>query len=308
MVTVEPHRGTHLGQLQHLVNRHLAVVLPGWSLPAEVIEGSLGSASEDAPPDPWVARRRTLCAVEDDRLLGAAHVLLYGSAPEVGAAYRGAAELAWLLFRPEADRAAEALVDAARDLVAVWGAKRLYACDTSLPVPVVSGVPESWPHVSAALNRGGFEPAVEGEEVLYVGQLPERGPDAPPLAGLEVRAAIEEPGHRFIAELAGIEVGFLDWAPDLSFGRMLPALAGWAQLSILGVREGWRGRGIGPWLVRSTAPFLRMLGVRRVVVALTQYQEAAGAGSMCRGLGWEPLVRLQQGWSQVAGPTWPPDA
>jgi GNAT superfamily N-acetyltransferase len=299
MVTVEQHRGTRLGQLQQLVNGHLGVVLPGWSLPADVIAGSLGLASEGAGTDPWVARRRTLYAIEDDRLLGAAQVLLYGSAPEVGSAYRGAAELAWLLFRPEANNAAQALVDVARDLVAAWGAKRLYACDTLLPVPVVSGVPGSWPHVSSALKRAGFEPVVGGEEVLYVGRLPERGPAQPPVAGLEVRAAIEEPGHRFIAELAGIEVGFLDWVPDLSFGRALPALAGWAQLSVLGVREGWRGHGIGPWLVRSTAPFLQMLGVRRIVVALSGPQETAGAGSMCRRLGWEPLVRLQQGWSQV---------
>jgi len=299
MVSVEQHRGTHLIQLERLVNQHLAGVVPGWQLPAGVIASSLESLPEDGGRDPWVTKRRTLCAMEDDRLLGAVHVLHYGSGPEVGAAYRDAAELAWLLFWPDAELAAHALVDKARNLVAEWGARRLYACDTSLPVPVVSGVPESWPHVSAALSRDGFEPVLGYEEVLYGGGLPEHGSIQPPIAGLEVHAATDEPGHRFLAEFAGTEVGFLDWTPDLSFGGTLPALAGWAQLTSLGVREGWRGKGVGPWLVRSTVPFLRMVGVRRIVVALTAREEAAGAGSMCKRLGWEPLVRLEQGWSEV---------
>src|SRR5262249_59089213 len=118
-----------------------------------------------------------------------------------------------------------------------------YAWYTRPAVPVDGGVPENRRHVSSALNRAGLEPVVGGEEVLYVGRLPGRGPGQPPVAGLEVRAAIEEPGHRFIAELAGIEVGFLDWVPDLSFGRTLPALAAWAQLSVRGVRDSCRGPG-----------------------------------------------------------------
>src|SRR5262249_56653127 len=101
-------------------------------------------------------------------------------------------------------------------------------------------------------------------------------------------AAAEAPGHRFRAEFAGTEVGFLGWTPDLAFGGSLPALAGWAQLTSLGVREGWRGKGVGPWLVSSTVPFLRMVGVRRVVVALTAREEASGAGRMCPRPRWRP--------------------
>src|SRR5215813_10931670 len=208
MVSVEQHKGTHLIQLERLVNRHLAGVVPGWQLPAGVIASSLESLPEDGGRDPWVTKRRTLCAMEDDRLLGAAHVLHYGSGPEVGAAYRDAAELAWLLFWPDAQPAAQALVHTARNLVAEWGFRRLYACDTSLPVPVVSGVPESWPHVSAALTRAGFEPLAADEQVLYGGRLPDLAALAPPVPGLEVRVA-DEPGQRFLAELDGAEIGFL---------------------------------------------------------------------------------------------------
>ena len=300
MVAVEPHRDSQLEQLERLVNCHLAGVVPGWRLPASVIAGSLRRRADDQDSDLWVAERCTLCAVEEDRLLGAAHILRYETEPAVGAGYRGTAELAWLLFWPEAEQAAHALIERACRMVSDWGSRQMYACDTSLPVPVVSGVPESWPHVSAALVRGGFEAFAAHEQVLYGGQLPDVREQAPPLAGLTARAAMDEPGQRFLAELDGGEVGFVEWSPDLSCGGSLPALGGWAELCALGVREEWRGRGIGEWLVRWTVPFLRMAGASHVVVAVAAGQEEAGARRLCKRLGWEPMVRLEQGWSAGA--------
>jgi GNAT superfamily N-acetyltransferase len=297
LVTVEPHRHVHLDQLQRLINCHLAGVVPGWRLPVRVIEASLGAPDGEAGLDPWVTERRTLCATASGQLVGAAHVVRYGLGAEVGQRYRGAAELAWLLFWPEAENAARALVSAAADLSALWQAPRLYAYDTALPVPVVTGVPESWPHVSAALTRSGFEPLAADEAVIYGGRVPEAGGSEPPIPGLEVRAATEEPGRRFRAELAGVPVGLVEWAPDLSCGGSLPALSGWAELVTLEVDQAWRGRGIASWLVRRTVPFLRMVGVTRVVVALTAAEEADGASRLCRRLGWEPVVRLEQGWA-----------
>ena len=300
MVSVEPHRDRHLEQLEQLVNCHLAGVVPGWRLPASVLAGSLRRRAGDADSDLWVAERHTLCAVEDGRLLGAAHLLRYATEPAVGAGYRGAAELAWLLFWPEAEPAADALIEGARDLASGWGPRRMYACDTSLPLPVISGVPESWPHVSAALVRAGFVAVAAQEQVLYGGHLPDVWEKAPPVPGLTARAAADEPGQRFLAELDGGEVGFVEWSPDLSCGGSLPALGGWAELCALRVHENWRGRGVGDWLVRRTVPFLRMAGVSHVVVALAVGQEEAGAGRFCKRLGWEPLVRVEQGWSAGA--------
>jgi GNAT superfamily N-acetyltransferase len=275
-------------------------VVPGWRLPAGVIAGSLRSRAGDHELDAWVAERYTLCAVEEDRLLGAAHVLRYTGEGSVGLGYRGAAEVAWLLFWPEAESAAHALIEAAQELVSRWEPTRVYACDTSLPVPVVSGVPESWPHVASALVRAGFRPLAADEQVLYGGLLPDVGRPPAPVPGLEVRAAPDAPGQRFVADLDGAEIGFLDWSPDLSCGGSLPALAGWAELCALRIREEWRGRGVGDWLVRRTVPFLRMVGASRVVVALAAGEEEAGAGRFCRRLGWEPVVRLEQGWSAGA--------
>ncbi|HSR25425.1 MAG TPA: N-acetyltransferase, partial [Candidatus Eisenbacteria bacterium] len=114
MVSVEPHREIHLDQLQRLVNCHLAGVVPGWRLPTRVIAGSLRPGPGDPDFDLWVSERHTLCAVEEDRLLGAAHVIRYTAAAAVGPGYRGAAELAWLLFWPAAEAAAHVLIEAAR--------------------------------------------------------------------------------------------------------------------------------------------------------------------------------------------------
>jgi GNAT superfamily N-acetyltransferase len=299
-VTVEQHHQLHLEQLHQLVNCHLDGVVPGWRLPSGVIADSLEPAPLSRTLDPWVAERRTLCAMDGDRLLGAAHVLRYGAGPEVDATFRGAAELAWLLFWPRTEAASQALVGAVRGLAAGWRASRMYACGTSLPVPVVSGVPESWPHVAVALRRAGFQPQPTVEEVLYGGRLPDVAPAEPPLRGLEVRVAPEEPGTRFRAEVDGVEIGVVEWSPNLSFGGTLPALAGWAELRTLVVRDGWRGLGVGTWLVGRTVPFLRLVGVSRVVAALTARDEAEGAGSLCRRLGWEPVVRVEQGWSAPA--------
>src|SRR6266481_4816145 len=166
MVTVEAQREFHLPELQQLINCHLGSVVPGWSLPAGVIERSLRPRT-DEDLDPWVAEQATLCAVQGRGLVGAVHLIRYGRGPDVSDGYRGAGEIAWVLFWPEAEQAAEALLGAARDLTRGWGTSRLYACDTSLPVPVVSGVPDSWPHVSQALTRAGFASVPSVEEVLY---------------------------------------------------------------------------------------------------------------------------------------------
>ena len=297
MLLIEPHRPFHLPQLHQLVNCHLSGVVPGWGLPASVIARSLRLRRGTAL-DPWVVEQATLCAVDGRRLIGAVHLLRYGGGAEVGEGYRGAAEIAWLLFWPEAHAAAERLLVGAHELLREWEATRVYACDTSLPVPVVSGVPESWPHVSDALTRAGFAPVPSVEETLYGGELVAAGdPEPPPFPGLTVLRAVESGVHRFRAELDGAEVGGCSWSADLSLGGALPALAGWAELVTLRVGEHWRGRGIGTWMVRQAAARLRSLGVGRVVIAVTAHDDACGLGRFYRRVGWEPLVRLERGWT-----------
>ena len=209
MLLVEPNRPFHLPQLHQLINCHLSGVVPGWGLPASVIARSLRRRRPGGALDPWVVEQATLCAVDGRRLIGAVHLLRYGGGADVGEGYRGAAEIAWLLFWPEAHAAAERLVAAARGLLQEWETNRVYACDTSLPVPVVSGVPESWPHVSDALMRAGFEPVPSVEETLYGGELVAAGEqEGTPFPGLALRPAIEcgvpKYGNSFSTSVCGL--------------------------------------------------------------------------------------------------------
>ena len=98
-------------------------------------------------------------------------------------------------------------------------------------------------------------------------------------------------GPRFSGVLGGEAVGFCEVAPDLSRGGALPALCGWAKLAELWVEEGWRSMGIGGWLVRHAAEWLRLAGCERMVFNVADPNEAAGAGRFYRRFGWEVLAR-----------------
>lgn len=111
----------HLPQLLELVNVHLGAVVPGWALTGGFLAETLRRNYTEYITDPWVAERATLCAVEGHRVLAAAHLLRYGSGPEVSDSYRGAAEIDWFLTLPGRDDAASATLSAARDLLASWG-------------------------------------------------------------------------------------------------------------------------------------------------------------------------------------------
>jgi hypothetical protein len=98
----------HLPQLLELVNVHLGAVVPGWALTGGFLAETLQRNFAEYITDPWVAERATLCAVEGHRVLAAAHLLRYGSGPELSDSYRGRAEVDWFLGLPGRDDAASA--------------------------------------------------------------------------------------------------------------------------------------------------------------------------------------------------------
>ena len=79
----------HLPQLLELVNVHLGAVVPGWALTGGFLAETLQRNLIEYTTDPWVAERVTLCAVGGHRVLSAAHLLRYGSGPEVTIPTRG---------------------------------------------------------------------------------------------------------------------------------------------------------------------------------------------------------------------------
>lgn len=299
MTYIEHYRPEHLPQVQALVNVHMGALVPGWALPEAAIASRLERNPGEYVVDPWVTARATLCAIERQRVVAAAHLLRYGGGAEVGANHRNVGELAWLVAWPEASDATAVVLAAAHEQLARWGVAEGWALETCLPEGPFAGVPDTWPHIMAALTAAGYRPGPQAarEEALYAGQLDQiPSPGAPPIEGLSIRRSTGRFGARFTASIGEQALGDCDCIADLTDGGGLPALRGWGELSELEVREPWRDRGIGAWLAGHAAAWLRLGGCSRIVLSVAAEDEAAGAGRFYQRLGWSPLVRFQRGW------------
>jgi GNAT superfamily N-acetyltransferase len=294
---VVPFAPDHLDQLAGLLNAHLDAAVPGFALPAAYLAERLVRDPGEAIVDPWVVRRRTLVAVERDRVVAAVHLLRYGATPEVGPAFRNMGEVAWLVAWPSSGDAAEAVLAAGLRRLADWGAEAPWLCTGSMFVPTVSGVPETWPHIAAVLRGAGYAPEAEREEILYAGRIDHlEPPPAPPIEGLALARRMSDFAPRFAAELAGETVGLFDVSSDVGNDGALPALAGWADPWNLWVDERYRSQGVGSWLVRSAVPYLRLAGCDRMLVTVAVDSERAGAGRFYERLGLVRLARLDRAW------------
>jgi GNAT superfamily N-acetyltransferase len=299
---VVPLTPDHLDQLAELLNAHLDAVVPGFALPAAYLAERLTRDPGEAIVDPWVVRRRTLVAVERDRVVAAAHLLRYGATPEVGPAYRNVGEIAWLVAWPSSCHAAEAVLTAGLRRLTDWGAEAPWLCTGSMFVPTVSGIPDAWPHIAAILRGAGYAPEPEREELLYGGRIDQlEPPPEPPIEGLVLARRMCDFAPRFAAELAGESIGLFDVGSDVTAGGALPALAGWADPWNLWVDERHRSRGVGSWLVRSAVPYLRLGGCDRMLVTVAADDERAGAGRFYERLGLVRLARLDRAWRIAAG-------
>lgn len=295
---VEPFELAYLPQLRELVNQHLSAVVPGWALTDEALAEHLERDPGEYVTDPWVRERETLCVTEGWRVHAAAHLLRYGDGPEVGEAFRGAGEISWLLALPERRAQASAVLSAAHDRLSAWRVDCAEVC-SGLPVPIFGGVPDSWPHVVAALEEAGYRAGDEHREAVYGGNLNGvHAPGDPPIRGLRVRRAVGTFGVRFSAMRGDVELGRCECVPDLTRGGALYALRGWAELAELWVREGWRGRRIGGWLACHAAAWMRLAGCDRVVISVAAEDEAAGAGRFYRRLGWNVFTRQTRSWQR----------
>ena len=135
-------RHSHLSQVQDLINAHLTLLVPCWALSQEFIADHLEGNHGQAITDPWVAERTTLCALEGQRVVAAAHLLRYGSAPHVGPALADTGEIAWFLAWVDQAEAAATLLGSASAQLGVWGVIKVSAWNTRLPVGPFVGVPD----------------------------------------------------------------------------------------------------------------------------------------------------------------------
>ena len=302
-IGIRPFRRSDRDQLTSLVNAHIDVVLPGVSVSPNAVLSQLEREPGEPIVDPWVTARHTLVAIQRDRVVGAVHLLRYGDGDEVGATYRGCGEIRWLVFMPVegCEAISDALTAAALRIARDWGATAVHS-DPSLPAPAVYGVPDTWPHVAAALERAGFADHGVAEAVLMarVDDIP-RGVPAP-LPGLTLRTALGPNGTEHTALLDGRVVGRYEVQGDLSAGGTLSRLAGWADVWNLWVDPRYRHRGVATWLVGHAADRLRLGGVQRVLdYAPVEADDYLG---FLAGVGFTELTRTRRGW-RVDDASWP---
>lgn len=305
-VEIRPFRRSDRDQLTELVNAHVEAVLPGVTVSPNIVLSQLEREPDEAVVDPWVVERRTMVAVRRDAVVGAAHLLRYGTDGAVGAAYRGVGEFRWVLFRPAphvrdtaaAQEVGDAVVAAGIAVLRGWGVSDVVA-DVALPAPGAYGVNDRWPHLVAALERAGFRQVGHTEAVLAadVDALPRAA--AAPLPGLELQVTLGGHATRTSALLDGRVVGFHEVQGDLTVGGTRSRLAGWADTWELWVHPDHRRRGIATWLVGHTADRLRFGGARRLLdhVVVAPAEEADGAAAVfLRGLGFRELARVRRTW------------
>ena len=308
-VQVRPFRRADREQLTALVNAHIQAVVPGVVVSVNTVLSQLERNPGEFIVDPWVSERATVVAEQRGRVVAAAHLLRYGPGKEVGQAYRGSAEVNWLLFWPRANHwldseEAAALMDACLGRLGSWGGH--WHADGVLPAPGVYGMPAQWPHVRKLYQRAGFVHDGQVEIVLLarVDELP--GPSAPPLEGLALERSVGESGTRLSARLGEEVVGFVEVDANLVEGGRLAHLGGWADVGNLHVVEAYRRRGVGTWLVGQAADWLRLARVDRLL-AYAWPKEQAQLGLLGR-VGFRELTRTARGWHHRSGPGASPEA
>ena len=248
-IEVRPFRRSDREQLTWLVNAHAAAVIPGVSVSVNTVMSQLEREPREFIVDPWVSERATFVAEQRRRVVAAAHLLRYAADDRVSDSYRGAGEIRWFLFWPEAPywpdsaHAASALIASCVEQLDKWRVSREYA-DGTLPVPGVYGVPEQWPHVRAIYERVGF--AHDGHtEVVHIANVDElpRLAEAP-VAGLILRRSVGINGTRLSAVRGDNVVGYIE-VEALEDARRLARNGGWADIGNLHVAAGYLARAPG---------------------------------------------------------------
>jgi ribosomal protein S18 acetylase RimI-like enzyme len=267
-IEVRPFRRSDRQQLADLVNAHVQAVVPGVSVSVNAVLSQLEREPGEIVVDQWVVERVTLVAEQRGRVVAAAHLLRYRAGPDVGPAYRGTADLRWLLcatdapFWPDASAAGLAAAEAAVATLRGWRPASISA-DVALPAPGVYGIPEQWPHIAGLLRRVGFSRGERTEIVLLADVAELSRPEPPP--GLRVVRTLGTVGTRLSAVRGDCAVGFIEVDTGIGGSGTIAGHPGWADIGNLWVQEADRGRGVGSWLLGEAAEWLRLGRVDRLL-------------------------------------------
>ena len=77
-IEIVPFRREHREQLTDLVNAHIEAIVPGWAVSTSTLLNHLERDPDEYVVGPWVRERRTLVALERDRVVAATLLRRYG--------------------------------------------------------------------------------------------------------------------------------------------------------------------------------------------------------------------------------------
>jgi GNAT superfamily N-acetyltransferase len=296
MATIRPFKIDDLPQLTQLINTHIAMLIPTWGLPSELILSRLEKNPDEPVIDPWVIERATFCAFVGENLVGAAHLLRYGDTEPVNENHHKHGDIAWLVFEPECEAEAKALLASCHAQMKGWEVKSLGAWETGLYIPCFTGISDNWPHIGKLFYEAGYRPKPERAEAVFGGgfdgiysarEIPDKFAMKQRITANEIAIGL----HRYGERVATIEAKI-----DCSENDTKPALKTWAELSEVEVAENWRRQGIGRMLIAYLVFLLKKTEASQVVFTVAKDDEEAGAGAFYQSFGWKPFSRSQDGW------------
>jgi hypothetical protein len=239
----------------------VSTILPGVALSTNVVMAQLENEPQETVANPWVEERRCMVAERDQAIVGAALLLRYSNANTVSEAFRGAAEIRWLIGSPNAMKACRSLLSAALDLVAAWSPTHFYA-DGSLPAPGCYGIPDSWPHVRTLVVDAGFSGPARTELVLAAECRKLIGRQ---LSGAKIRRSVGDLSARLELFRDETSLGFIEVGDiDQRLTRSSTALA-WTDVGNLAAAEPEMLGDVMPVLLSAAAEWLLLGGVDRLI-------------------------------------------
>lgn len=282
------------------MNRHAAAVLPGAGISVNTVLSSLEGRPDEYIVDPWVAERVTFVTEDRGRVVAAAHLHRYRDEPDVGPDYRGAAAVQWFLHLPgdgpsdaASSDAADRLLSACLATVTRWGVRGVHA-DGTLPCPGVYGVPASWPHVRAALERAGFV-HTGATEVLFLAEV-SRLPTAEEAASWQsptLLRTVGSLGTRFTA-LAGDRVlGHLELDTTIDRPERVGRGAGQAELADVDLSPDAPADTL-TWLLAHARDWLALCGIDRLITCADP--DDRDEIDVLNRHGFREVARTARGW------------
>ncbi len=262
---VVPYHDGLLPQLTQLVNDHMRLVPPGWTLTQEqvayVVSKPNAAWTVHYPEDGDVFSSHTRCMIDDGRIVAAAN--WFFPQPVENQALSGV--LSWLFSAPDQPGVLDALLGAFIGQSIARGCSSVYFCPRFGFGVGWFGIPDVWPHIIRDVQKFGFE--VDGKWVIMTGQVNLENDDLP-LSDFSFVWQIDEARLQWELEARSGEAVAGEcqaWGVPAHF-RGCSGFDEWITVEWLSVEEPYRRKHLGSRLMQEQMRFQARRGIKNMIV------------------------------------------